>query len=187
MTAGCSGGGEPSTGPSEADKAQAEAPTGDRAVPGVAVESVETSATDADKSDVAADGIPECRYLDDASAAAILPDSGEPERDGSKDHYCGWRFSDGLSVRIDVFDLEKTLAEEAVSPPLAPQSPEPGPGENAALTMGLFAQSEPQGFKFDYPPRRVQITAVGRGATPDEEGLRRAAYTVAERLEKISD
>ncbi|MEM7492143.1 MAG: hypothetical protein AAF296_02105 [Pseudomonadota bacterium] len=172
----------------EQDNTEAmEAPVDEGSMLSKAPDVIETSVGDADKDDVVAEGVPPCPYLDDAGAAAILPNSGNPIRDGSKDHYCGWRFSGDLSVRIDVFDLEKTLAEEAVSPPLAPQSPEPGPGENAALTMGLFAQSEPRGFRFDYAPRRVQITAVGRGASPDVEGLREAAFTIAERLEKLGD
>ena len=181
----CSGEGERS---GEQDKTDAvDVPVDDGTLPSAAPDVLETSVGDADTDTVVAESVPPCPYLDDAGAAAILPNSGDPVRDGSKDYYCGWRFSDDLSVRIDLFDLEKTLAEEAVSPPLAPQSPEPGPGENAALTMGLFAQSEPRGFRFDYAPRRVQITAVGRGASPNVEGLREAAFTIADRLEKLGD
>lgn len=181
----CSGEGERG---GEQDKTETmEAAVDEGTMPSSAPDAIEASVGDADKDEVIAEGIPPCPYLDDDGAAAILPDAGKPIRDGSKDHYCGWRFSDDLSVRIDVFDLEKTLAEEAVSPPLAPQLPEPGPGENAALTMGLFAQSEPRGFRFDYAPRRVHITAVGRGASPNVEGLREAAFIVAERLEKLGD
>ncbi|MEM9938589.1 MAG: hypothetical protein AAF768_07070 [Pseudomonadota bacterium] len=179
----CSGEGGPSADLDETETIEAVIDEG--TLPSAETDAIGASVGDAASDDVLADGIPPCPYLDDAGAAAILPASGEPVRDGSKDHYCGWRFSDGLSVRIDLFDLEKTLAEEAVSPPLAPQSPEPGPGENAALTMGLFAQSEPRGFRFDYPPRRVQITAVGSGVTPNVDGLRDAAFTVAERLEAL--